>query len=49
VVLRSRKALNLPTGFGHRDKFQYVSSAGLQLKDQSPREPGKVKIVTGRD
>lgn len=49
MVLRSRRALNLPRGFGLRDKFQCVSLAGLRWKDQSPREPGKVKRVKGRD
>lgn len=49
MVLQSRIALNLPRGFGRRDRFQCVSLAGLRLKDQSLREPEKVKIVKGRD
>jgi hypothetical protein len=49
VVLRSRKALSLLKGFDLPDRFQCVSLAGPQLKDQSPREPRKVKMVKGTD
>lgn len=49
MVLRSRKARNLLTGFCLRDRFQCVSLAELRLKDQSSREPGRVKILKGRD